>query len=104
MYNSGTAEGQEEKDTRRMMPLGERAGIKHVCPARALITTSEGTLEGSLCITTGLSKRKSLQQVGKGWEELSRFWENNYISFPFFTCGISCVACPLPPNVAPLPL
>lgn len=63
----------------------------NICPARALVTTSGITLEGNLCITPGLSKWKSLRQVGKGWEQLSRFWETNYVLLPFFTHGDKCL-------------
>lgn len=76
---------------------GEVLGLNISFPDRALVTVSH-IPEGSCCITTGVSKWKPLQQVGKGWEQLSRFQERNYSSLPISTHGTVCSACPLPPE------
>lgn len=92
-YNSGTAEGEEEKGAGKMMLLGGSAGIKHLFfLVRALVTISFIPKESS-CITADFSKWKSLQQVAKGWE-VSRFQEINYLSLPISTHGSACSVFP----------
>lgn len=67
-----------------MMLLGQVLGLNTSAPIQGIGTISD-TPERSPCISAAASKWKSLQQVEKGWEHLSRFQEISYLSLPVST-------------------